>query len=99
MRAYTLSLLTQLANSGDPIIEKEIIQWTNDKLTQAEKTSRIKSFQDSSIADGRVLIDLIDSIKPGVINYEVVKDSGTREVIITSSFYRKNSQHITQFPA
>lgn len=82
MRAYTLSLLTQLTNSGDPIVEQEIIQWTNDKLSQANKTSKIRNFQDSSIADGRVLIDLIDAIKPGVINYENVKDGGNPEVCL-----------------
>jgi len=83
MRAYTLSLLTTLTNSGDPIVEQEIIQWTNDKLSNAGKTSKIRNFQDSSIGDGRVLIDLIDAIKPGVINYEVVKDGGNPEVYFT----------------
>jgi len=82
MRAYTLSVLSQLASSGDPIVESAIIEWANDKLANAEKTSRIRNFQDSSIANGIVIIDLIDAIKPGVINYDVVKTSGTEEVII-----------------
>lgn len=80
MRAYTLSVLTQLAQSGNPIVEKEIIQWVNTKLQNANKTSSIRSFQDSSIADARVVIDLIDAIKPGAINYELVKNSGSDEV-------------------
>lgn len=45
MRAYTLSVLTRLANTGSPIIEKEIVQWVNNKLQSAGKTSSIKSFQ------------------------------------------------------
>jgi len=36
--------------------------------------------QDPSIADAKVVIDLIDAIKPGAINYELVKDGGTDEV-------------------
>jgi len=36
--------------------------------------------QDSSIADAKVVIDLIDAIKPGTINYELVKDGGSDEV-------------------
>lgn len=79
MRAYTLSVLSQLAQSGNPIVEKEIIQWVNTKLQNANKTSSIRSFQDSSIADARVVIDLIDAIKPGAINYDLVK-SGNDEV-------------------
>lgn len=82
MRAYTLSVLSQLAQSGNPIVEKEIIQWVNTKLQNANKTSSIKSFQDPSIADARVVIDLIDAIKPGAINYDLVKTSGSDEVRI-----------------
>jgi plastin-3 len=114
MRAYTLSILTQLANTGSPIVEKEIVTWVNSKLTSAHKKSSLKSFQvspftflqtlssvvlvilavfrnhplmkmlfvtqDSSIADAKVVIDLIDAIKPGAINYELVKEGGSDEV-------------------
>lgn len=80
MRAYTLSILSRLANTGNPIIEKEIVQWVNSKLKNAGKSTSLRSFQDSSIADGKVVIDLIDSIKPGSINYDNVKEGGNAEV-------------------
>lgn len=80
MRAYTLSVLSQLAHTGSPIVEKEIVQWVNNKLQSAKKTSSLKNFQDSSIADAKVVIDLIDAIKPGAINYDLVRSSGTPEV-------------------
>lgn len=80
MRAYTLTILSKLAQSGNPIVEKEIVQWANNKLSKAGKSSSIKGFQDSSIATAKQVIDLIDAIKPGSINYELVKDSGTKEV-------------------
>ncbi|XP_059490727.1 plastin-3 [Neocloeon triangulifer] len=79
MRAYTLSVLTQLANTGNPMVEKEIVTWVNNKLNNSGKTSSIKSFQDSSIADARVVLDVIDSLKPGIINYDLVKDGATDE--------------------
>jgi plastin-3 len=80
MRAYTLTVLSQLAESGNPIVEKEIVQWVNNKLNSAGKNSSIRSFQDSSIADAKVVIDLIDAIKPGAINYDLLKIGGTEEV-------------------
>lgn len=98
MRAYTLSILTKLARSGNPIVEKEIVQWVNKKvnvvfwmgrpswpgfplqLASAEKKSSIHSFQDSSVSDARVVIDLIDAIKPGCINYSQVHPATTTEV-------------------
>lgn len=80
MRAYTLSILSRLANSGNPIVEKEIVQWVNNKLTEAGKESALKNFNDPAIADGKIVIDLIDSIKSGSINYELVRTGGTEEV-------------------
>ncbi|XP_066997447.1 plastin-2 [Anabrus simplex] len=87
MRAYTLSILTQLANTGSPIVEKEIVTWVNTKLSQAGKKSSLKSFQDSSIGDAKVVIDLIDSIKPGTINYDLVRDGGPEEDNLANAKY------------
>ena len=45
MRAYTLSILTQLADTGSPIVEKEIIDWVNNKLAKGQKRTSIRNFQ------------------------------------------------------
>jgi plastin-3 len=77
MRAYTLTVLAQCTQSGDSLAsDKEIIQWVNDKLKSSGKHSQIKSFQDPSISDARVVCDLIDAISPGTINYDLVKAGG-----------------------
>ena len=81
MRAYTLSILTQLAGgSGQTVVESQIIEWTNNKLKDAGKESRIKNFQDSAVSSARPVIDLIDAIKPGSINYSQVLEGSTGEV-------------------
>lgn len=87
MRAYTLSILTQLAHTGNPIVEKEIVQWVNAKLANAGKSTSIRSFQDSSIANAKVVIDLIDAIKPGAINYELVRDGEKHEDRLANAKY------------
>lgn len=90
MRAYTLSILSRLANTGNPIIEKEIVQWVNTKLAGAGKTTSTRSFQDSAIADGKIVIDLIDAIKKGSINYDLVRTGGSEEVIIVLAMFNCN---------
>ena len=81
MRSYTLSLLKSCTSTREnAAVEKEIVQWVNSKLQAAGKTNSIKSFQDSSIADGKVVLDLIDAIKPGSVNYDLVKESGSDSV-------------------
>ncbi|VEN53184.1 unnamed protein product [Callosobruchus maculatus] len=87
MRAYTLSILTQLAESGNPIVEKEIVQWVNNKLSGAGKKSSIRNFQDPTISDAKVVIDLIDAIKPGAINYDLVKQETTEEDRLANAKY------------
>ena len=67
----------------------------NSKLQGAGKASGIKGFQDSSIADGKVVIDLIDAIKPGSVNYDLVKEGGTEEVTRIVSLYLCKSLDFT----
>ncbi|OQV23557.1 Plastin-1 [Hypsibius exemplaris] len=87
MRAYTLSILTKLARSGNPIVEKEIISWVNKKLSSAGKTSSITSFQDQTISDAAVVIDLIDAIKPGCINYSQTQAAKTTDEKVANAKY------------
>jgi len=83
MRAYTLNMLSALpqcgVDSNGKLVEGEIIKWVNEKLAEAGKTSTIRSFQDPMISSGMPLIDLIDAIKPGCINYELVVEGDTEE--------------------
>merc|ERR1719394_7938 len=73
MRAYTLSLLSKLNEDGTPIVESEIISWANNKLSEGGKSSQIKHFQDKTNKTALPIIDLIDAMKTGVIDYSVVK--------------------------
>lgn len=50
------------------------------QLKSAGKESSIRGFQDSIIATATPVIDLIDAIKPGSINYSAVLPGSTDEV-------------------
>lgn len=86
MRAYSLAVLLDLTKSDKPIVDQDIVNWANAKLAAAGKTSKIDSFKDHSIADGRVVIDLIDAIVPGSIRYDVVRHPENDEVRTSSYF-------------
>ncbi|OTF80061.1 hypothetical protein BLA29_009270 [Euroglyphus maynei] len=91
MRAYTLSILSKLTNhdgsSRKAIVENEIIDWTNNKLREAGKSSVIKNFQDSSISTAIPVIDLIEAIKPGSINYSQLYEGSTHEEKLANAKY------------
>ncbi|MFH4974847.1 hypothetical protein AB6A40_001556 [Gnathostoma spinigerum] len=77
MRQYTLTVLAQCTqSSGTLATDKEIVSWVNQKLSSSGKTSYIKNFQDPSISDARVVIDLIDAIKPGAVDYSLLQTGG-----------------------
>jgi len=73
MRAYTLSLLSKLNTDGTPIVESEIIAWANRRLEESGKGVKIKHFQDSVNKTGLPIIHIIETIKPGTIDYDLVK--------------------------
>ena len=51
------------------------------QLEAGGKQSRFSGFNDQSLSDGRIVLDLVDACKPGSIKYDHVKDGGTDEVI------------------
>ncbi len=100
MRAYTLSLLAQLARAASdtnpgyqrtrspacdlPLIsEWEILAWANGRLRVAGKSARYlgaAGFGDPDLRNGLLIIDLLDAIQPGCVDYSLVYPGNTPEV-------------------
>ena len=56
-------------------------------MKEAGKSSHLAGFQDPNISTGLPLIDLIDAIKPGSINYDLVLNPETDEEKIANAKY------------
>ncbi|XP_071255936.1 plastin-3-like [Salvelinus alpinus] len=72
MRRYTLNVLEDLGH-GEAANDDLIINWVNRTLTGAGKSSKISSFKDRGISSSLPVLDLIDSIQPRSVNYDLVK--------------------------
>jgi len=79
MRAYTLEILKRLSGSDKPVSDSDIVAWVNQKLRDSGKSSKISSFKDQSIATSIPVIDLVDAIKPGSIDYSYVIQNASSE--------------------
>lgn len=55
------------------------------QLKSANKKTFLTNFQDQSLSDSMLICDLIDAIKPGSIQYSLLKTSATAEVKFVSS--------------
>ncbi|XP_023321342.1 plastin-2 [Eurytemora carolleeae] len=77
---------------GTPIVESEIISWANTKLEQGKKDISIKHFQDKVNKTALPIIHLIDVIKPGSIDYSLVKQGATitNEECLSNAKYAVN---------
>ncbi|KAJ8338350.1 hypothetical protein SKAU_G00373160 [Synaphobranchus kaupii] len=72
MRRYTLNVLEDLGD-GEKANDDVIVNWVNKVLAEAGKESKISSFKDKEISTSMPVLDLIDAIQPGCVNYELVK--------------------------
>jgi len=80
LRHYTMTMLGKLTKEDAASIKDgEIVDWVNKKLSDAQKTSRIQTFKDQSISTSHAVIDLVDAIKPGCIDYTLVTPGLTDE--------------------
>jgi plastin-3 len=60
-----------------PIFSTSIVVF---QLKSANKQTFLNSFQDSTLSDSMLICDLIDAIKPGSIQYNLLKTSGSPDV-------------------
>ncbi|XP_078265525.1 plastin-2-like isoform X1 [Rhinoraja longicauda] len=72
MRRYTLNMLEEIGD-GEKVNDDIIVNWVNQTLAEAAKTSKISSFKDKEISTSIPVLDLIDAIQPASIRYDLVK--------------------------
>uniref|UniRef100_A0A8C5D3A8 Plastin-3 n=1 Tax=Gadus morhua TaxID=8049 RepID=A0A8C5D3A8_GADMO len=72
MRRYTLNVLEDLGD-GEAAGDELIVNWVNKTLKNAGKTTSLRSFKDKSISDSSPVLDLIDSIQPNSVKFDLVK--------------------------
>ncbi|XP_008331218.1 plastin-3 [Cynoglossus semilaevis] len=72
MRRYTLNVLEELGD-GHKVNDDVIVKWVNKTLAEAGKSTKILSFKDKEIGSSHAVLELIDAIQPGSINYDLIK--------------------------
>ncbi|KAE8287880.1 Plastin-3 T-plastin [Larimichthys crocea] len=78
MRRYTLNVLEELGD-GQKVNDDIIVKWVNQTLAEAGKSTKISSFKDKEISSSLAVLELIDAIQPGSINYELIKTGSLSE--------------------
>ncbi|KAI9356245.1 calponin homology domain-containing protein [Zopfochytrium polystomum] len=72
MREHVIQTLKKLSHSGKDISEKDMVDWANDTVRRGGKTTSISQLRDLSLRSGLFLLDLLNGIRKGAVNYELV---------------------------
>ena len=57
------------------------------RITGAEKESQITSFKDPCIATSKPVLDLVDAIRSGAVNYDLVTDGQSGDDALANAKY------------
>eukprot|EP01088_Endostelium_zonatum_P009746 TRINITY_DN2304_c0_g1_i1.p1 TRINITY_DN2304_c0_g1~~TRINITY_DN2304_c0_g1_i1.p1 ORF type:complete len:518 (+),score=120.25 TRINITY_DN2304_c0_g1_i1:87-1640(+) len=88
MRHHVVSILKSLSSNPEKgISDDEIVAWANQKVRGAGKNSSMSSFKDSSLRDAVFLIDLVDAVRPGTADYNLVTRSGSADDNLLNAKY------------
>ncbi|KAJ3118406.1 hypothetical protein HDU96_001924 [Phlyctochytrium bullatum] len=74
MREHVIQTLKSLSKSGVEITDSDLIAWANSTIKRGGKSTQISSFKDSQLRSGLFFLDLLNSLKKGIVNYELVAD-------------------------
>jgi plastin-1 len=73
MRMNITKTLTALSHSSRPISDTEMLKWANTTAQKAKPSVRtIRSFKDPSITTGLFFLDLLEAIRPGIVDPTLV---------------------------
>jgi plastin-1 len=72
MREHVIQTLKSLSTAGHDITDADMIQWANESVKAAGKKSTMSNFKDASLRSGHFFLDLVESIKQGTVNYDLV---------------------------
>lgn len=79
MRRNILGTMASLSKNGREVTDSDIVKWANDKVSGAGKRSTMRSFKDGGLKNAHFLLDLLDALKPGYVDYGLVYEGRTEE--------------------
>ncbi|KAK6286900.1 PREDICTED: fimbrin-5 [Theobroma cacao] len=81
MRFSMLQLLKNLRShsQGKEITDADILNWANNKVKKAGRTSQMDSFKDKNLSNGIFFLELLSAVEPRVVNWSLVTKGETDE--------------------
>ncbi|QID83468.1 Fimbrin, actin-bundling protein [Saccharomyces pastorianus] len=79
MRRNISITMKTLSSSGRDMSDSQILKWAQDQVTKGGKNSTIRSFKDHGLSNAHFLLDVLNGIAPGYVDYDLVTPGNTEE--------------------
>ncbi|CAO3610539.1 unnamed protein product [Cunninghamella blakesleeana] len=79
MRENIIHTLHSLSGSGSgrPVSDQDMIRWANQTVVKGGKASKMQSFRDPQLRTGIFFLDVLNGMKPGIVDYSLVTPGRT----------------------
>lgn len=75
MRLNIVQTLSSLSGKNQPISDTEILKWANATAQKSKHhVKTIRSFKDPYISTGLYLLNILDSLQPGIVDFSLATD-------------------------
>ncbi|KAI8637092.1 fimbrin [Parasitella parasitica] len=68
MRENIVRTLQSLSEGGRPVTDMDMVKWANETAQKGGKQSKMNSFRDPSLRTGVFFLDVLDGMKPGIVD-------------------------------
>lgn len=82
MRLNIDKTLASLSRNGKGVTDTEIVRWANDTVKGAGKQTAMRSLRDPTLANGHFFLDLVDCLRPGIVDQALVVEGRTEDECI-----------------
>lgn len=79
MRLSISRTMASLASNGQSVSDQEMLRWANAVVEKAGKSHTVRSFRDVNVSNATFFLDLLDGIRPGIVDYSLVTPGATEE--------------------
>ncbi|CCD23291.1 fimbrin NDAI_0B02560 [Naumovozyma dairenensis CBS 421] len=79
MRRNITNTMKHLSSTGRDMSDSQILKWAQDQVAKGGRSSTIRSFKDPSLSNAHFLLDVLNGIAPGYVNYDLVAPGNNEE--------------------
>jgi len=72
MRLSINQTLASISKDGKGVSDLEMVKWANETVKKGGKSSTMRSFKDPSLSNGIFFLDLLNGLRPGYVDYNLV---------------------------